>query len=116
MSATGQSMTGTEPGRTEQPEILEDTKEKRAKLAKAAKRLKDIAAEREHLTADKRAILEELTADGISKKAIERAVKDCDLEPEKLERQDFWYEMTRRALGKPVQLDAFSTDDAPAKH
>lgn len=83
--------------------VLVDTPKKRKQIIAAARVLQRIAQDREELTAEKRSTLESLVADGVSRKAIERAVKDCDLDAEKLERQDFHYTMTRAALGKPIQ-------------
>lgn len=83
--------------------VLVDSPAMRKKIKAAAQVLKRIAGEREELVAEKHSTLESLVADGVSRKAIERAVKDCDLDEDKLERQDFHYTMTRAALGKPIQ-------------
>ncbi len=95
--------TGETTPQSDDQGVLVDSLDKRKKIKAAAKVLKRIATEREELSAEKRSTLESLVADGVSRKAIERAVKDCDLDEEKLERQDFHYTMTRAALGKPIQ-------------
>ena len=87
--------------------VLQNTPELREKIADAVRRLKKIKVDRELLSADKRSILENLVADGVSRKAIERAVKDAELDEDKLERQDFYYTLTRQVMGKPVQGELF---------
>lgn len=90
--------------------VLIDTPEKRKNLVAAARTLVRIEQDRGELSAEKRSVLESLVADGVSRKAIERAVKDCDKGQEKLERLDFYYSMTRSALGKPIQGQLFGDD------
>lgn len=102
--------TGETTSQSDDQGVFVDTPAKRKKIIAASKVLKRIQQEREELSAEKRSTLEKLVADGVSRKAIERAVKDCELDSEKLERQDFHYTMTRAALGKPIQGQLFPGD------
>ena len=90
--------------------VLVDSPAIRKQIVVAAKVLKRIGEDREGLSAEKRSVLENLVADGKARKAIERAVKDVEMDCEKLERQDFWYTMARAALGKPLQGQLFPND------
>jgi hypothetical protein len=102
--------TGDTTSQNDDQGVLTDTPAKRKEIVAAAKRLKEIAAERERLTADRRAVMENLVADKVSRDAIDQAVKECDMDEEKLERHDFTHAMARSALGKPVQGQLFAGD------
>jgi chromosome segregation ATPase len=98
-----------ESSSTEEEGVLEMTPTLKKQIQAAARRLLEIKEERNELTAEKRSLLEKLVADKVSREAIERAVKDAERDPDKLERQDFWYTHTRAALGKPIQRELFPT-------
>ena len=83
--------------------VFNVTPKLRKKIEAAAKRLEEIGQKRAVLSAEKRATLESLVADKVSRDTIERAVKDVKKDPAKLAMQDTVYEVVREILGHPIQ-------------
>jgi len=79
-----------------------------AKLRDAADALKAIDERRSALSSERTALLEVLVADhAINKAAMLAAIRYADLPEEKRENWDLTYQVTRKALGAPVQMDLF---------
>jgi len=82
--------------------------------------LRDAAAEmdaindrRADLNAAKKAIVERLQAQyGCNRHAMKAAIQYCKLDESKRENFDLTYQVTRRALGAPVQADLFDAQIA----
>jgi hypothetical protein len=79
-----------------------------AKLRDTAEALKAIDDRRSALSSERTALLEVLVADhAINKAALLAAIRYCDLPEDKRENWDLTYQVTRKAMGAPVQMDLF---------
>jgi len=77
-------------------------------LRDAASEMDSINDQRAELNAAKRAIVERLQAQyGCNRHAMKAAIQYCKLDEDKRENFDLTYQVTRRALGAPVQHDLF---------
>lgn len=78
------------------------------RIRDAAEQLEGINERRSQLSADRTAVLEGLAADhGVNKHAMLAAIRYCDLKDKAKENWDLTYQVTRKALGAPVQMDLF---------
>ena len=78
------------------------------RLRDATAALENIAKKRADLSAEKTALLESLASNyAVNKKAMLAAIQYADLKDTHKENWDMTYQVTRRALGEPIQNDLF---------
>jgi len=77
-------------------------------IREAVAELENIDERRAKLSADRSAVLEGLAAEhGVNKHAMLAAIRYADLKDAAKQNWDLTYQVTRKALGVPVQMDLF---------
>lgn len=77
-------------------------------IREAVAELENIDERRAKLSADRSAVLEGLAAEhGVNKHAMLAAIRYADLKDAAKQNWDLTYQVTRKALGVPIQMDLF---------